>query len=70
MNSKIKNKLSRFGYKIEKIIGQGSFGRAYLLSNGFVLKETEDEIEARIASKIAGKNIPHVYRVFRVLWWG
>jgi serine/threonine protein kinase len=68
LNIDVKNKLQKYGYEIIKPLGSGSFGTAYLLKNGNVLKETEDDKEATASNVLVGrktKNIAHIFRVFR-----
>lgn len=50
-------------HPLDAKLGRGSFGHAYDLGNGKVLKITRDTSEALASRAIAGKNLPHVVRV-------
>jgi hypothetical protein len=62
----VAKKLADNGFQISKKLGKGTMGVAFLLTNGTVLKITEDISEAKAASLIEGKQLKHVYEVYRV----
>lgn len=58
---------------VSDLLGTGSFGSAFALRDGTVLKLTRDENEARATASLEGRKLrrfPNVYRVFRWLAWG
>lgn len=55
--------------KVEKYLGSGSQGEAYLLSDGKVLKITNQECEYNVSSSIVGKNfdgINNIHKTFSI----
>jgi len=61
------NKLAAMGYNIEKKLGSGHYGNAFLLDNGRVLKVTRDDTEAKSANIVKNKhNLYNIYKVYRV----
>ena len=58
---------------IETLLGTGSFGSAYQLRNGMVLKLTRDAHEARATAALVDaelRRFPRVENVFQVTLWG
>jgi serine/threonine protein kinase len=66
MEDSVEKKLEQYNYKLTELLGTGSYGSAYKLSNGNVMKITGDKTEARSASYIKGKHLKHVYEVYDV----
>lgn len=62
----LNKKLGKLGLAVTKLLGSGSWGDAFLLSNGNVLKITKDKTEAQSAAYLKGKNLKYVYHVFDV----
>ena len=59
-------RLKKDGYNVQKRLGEGGYGYAYLLDNGRVLKVTTDEREAKASNLIIGRNFQNVAKIFRV----
>ncbi len=59
-------KLNKLGYEIGPMLGSGTKGSAYQLSNGHVLKVTTDVTEAEASSTLVGKSLKNVIRIFKV----
>lgn len=66
--AKYRDKLIQRGIPISSHmrLGKGSYGSAYSLPGGTVLKVTKDKTEAIAAKNLAGKNFKHVYKVLQV----
>ena len=58
--------LKQHGYDIKEYLGEGMCGKAYALSNGKVLKVTDDRKEANACEIIRGKTLKNVYKIFDV----
>lgn len=56
----------KFGFVVEKELGSGFYGVAYLLKDGRVLKITKDKSEAVVANKIVGKEFEHIANIYKV----
>jgi hypothetical protein len=59
-------KLNKIGYEIGSMLGSGTKGSAYQLSNGRVLKVTTDVTEAEASAVLIGKSLKNVINVFKV----
>jgi hypothetical protein len=62
----IKAKLSKLGYHLKNELGAGTFGVAYTLEGGRVLKITSDSDEASTSATLIDHDLEHVVNIFRV----
>lgn len=66
INSDKLAKKKRINVSNLRVLGQGSYGVAYDIGNGKVLKITKDTSEAKSSNLIKGKNTKHIVKVFDV----
>jgi cytidyltransferase-like protein len=59
-------KLAKNGFVPRDFVGAGSWGAAFRLRDGRILKVTSDDSEARAANHIKGKDAAHVGKIFDV----
>jgi len=65
INSIVK-KLTNKNLKVVKFLDRGSFGAAYLLSDGAVLKATFDSSEAKACATVVGKKNKYIVDIYAV----